>query len=251
VTGAVRVRVLSSVEEIAREAAEAFVTAAATGTPEAPCRVLLSGGTTPEPLYRLLASEPTRSRVDWNSVEYYFGDERPVAPDDPDSNYGMVKRVLLEPLGLAAPRVFRIRGEAADLELSAMRYEALMRSRFGAYPPMEPSFHLAYLGLGADGHTASLFPGVSVPEDSPRLYLPVWVEAIRSMRVTATYRLLRAAQRAIFLVAGREKAPAVRRTLAPEGGDEPTPASRVVARGETVWLLDRDAAGALPKEVAR
>src|SRR6185503_931314 len=107
VTTEPRVQVLPNVEEIARAGAEAFVACASQGTPEAPCRILLSGGTTPEPMYRFLATEPTRSRLDWNSVECYFGDERPVGPDDPDSNYGMVKRVLLEPLGLAAPRVYR------------------------------------------------------------------------------------------------------------------------------------------------
>jgi 6-phosphogluconolactonase len=247
----VSVKVVPSRDEIARMAAEELVAAVARATREAPCRVLLSGGTTPEPFYRLLASEPTRSRIDWSALECYFGDERPVPPDHPESNYGMVKRLLLEPLGLASPRAYRVRGEAKDLELSAVRYEALVRSRFGAYPPADPAFDLVYLGLGADGHTASLFPGVSIPDAPPRLFVSVWAEAVQSTRVTATYRLLNAAHRVLFLVSGAGKAGAVQRTLAPDDRGEPTPASRVAPRGETVWVLDRDAAGSLPKAALR
>ncbi len=246
-----RLRVVSDEGEVGRAAAEEFVASASRGTPERPFRVLLSGGRTPEPMYRALLSEPTRSRIDWNSVECYFGDERPVPPEHPDSNFGMVRRMLLEPLGLQAPRAYRIRGEAGDLGLAAMRYEALLRSRLGAYPPEDPAFDLVYLGLGEDGHTASLFPGISIPEDPPRLVVAVWVEALSSMRATVTYRILDAARRVIFLVAGKEKAAALRRTLAPAPDDAPTPASRVTPRsGEVIWLLDRDAASALPKALA-
>jgi 6-phosphogluconolactonase len=246
------IRVVSDLREIAAAAAEEFVAGALRGSPEKPFRVLLSGGTTPEPLYQLLASEPTRSRLDWNSVELYFGDERPVGPEHPDSNYGMVRRTLLLPLGLAAPRTYRIRGEAMDLSLSARRYEALLRNRFNAYPPADPSFDLILLGLGADGHTASLFPGVEIPDEPPRLCVDVRVEALDATRVTATFRLLNAGRRVFFLVAGRDKALAVQRTLAPEDRAAPTPASRVKPRaGELVWLLDREAASALPKAIAR
>ncbi len=245
------VRVVSGPEEVAHAAAEEFVASVSRGTQSAPCRVLLSGGRTPEGMYRILASEPTRSRIDWSAVECYFGDERPVPPDHPDSNYGLFRRALLEPLGLRAPRAYRIRGETSDLELAAMRYEALLRSRFSAYPPEDPAFDLVYLGLGQDGHTASLFPGVVIPETLPRLVMAVWVEALSSMRVTATYRLLNAARRVLFLVTGKEKADAARRTLAPDGREEPTPAARVAPRnGHVLWVLDREAASGLPRAVA-
>jgi 6-phosphogluconolactonase len=246
--GSTRVRIVADEEEVARAGAEEFVAAVARGGRDGPCRVLLSGGRTPEPMYRLLASEPTCSRVDWNSVECYFGDERPVPPDHPDSNYGLVKRALLDPLGLRAPRTYRIRGESSDLELAAMRYEALLRNRFTKYPPEDPEFDLVFLGLGVDGHTASLFPGLAIPESPPRLVVSAWIETLHSMRATVTYRVLNAARRVLFLVAGREKAPATQRTLAPEGSGEPTPASRVAPRhGELIWILDREAAGCLPK----
>ena len=243
------VRVLSDLDEIARTAAEEFVAVVSRATREAPARVLLPGGTTPEPFYRRLASEPTRSRIDWQAVECYFGDERPVPPDHPASNFGMVKRTLLEPLGLAAPRAYRVRGEANDLELAAVRYEALVRNRFSSYSPAVPSFDLTYLGMGPEGHTASIFPGVAIPED--RLYATVWVEALDSLRVTATYLLLNAGRRTVFLVSGSDKAAAVRRTLAPERGEEPTPASRVTPKGETLWLLDGGAGASLPKAALR
>jgi 6-phosphogluconolactonase len=246
-----RVRLVLDGNEVARAAAEEFVALVSRGARGRPVRVLLSGGTTPEPMYRLLASEPTRSRVDWSSVECFIGDERPVPPDHPDSNYGLVKRVLLEPLGLLAPRTYRIRGESTDLDLAALRYEALLRSRFGAYPPEVPAFDLVYLGLGTDGHTASLFPGVQIPADSPRLVVACWVEALQSMRATVTHRVLNAAARVLFLVSGREKADAVRRTLAPDGAGEPTPAAGVAPRnGDLVWVLDQDAASGLPRKVA-
>jgi 6-phosphogluconolactonase len=245
-----RVRIVPDREELARAGAEEFM-ACASRPPDEPCRVLLSGGKTPEPMYRLLASEPTRSRIDWNSVELYFGDERPVPPDHPDSNYGLVFRAMLEPLGMRAPRTYRIRGEASDLELAVMRYEALIRNRVGVYPPEDPSFNLVFLGLGEDGHTASLFPGVMIPDVPPRLVVAVWVEAVHSMRATVTYRLLNAARRVVFLVAGKEKAKAVRRTLAPEPNEEPTPAARVKPyRGEVIWILDREAASGIPKAAA-
>ncbi|TMQ60088.1 MAG: 6-phosphogluconolactonase [Candidatus Eisenbacteria bacterium] len=246
------VRILADRDEVARVAAEELIAAVAGATPERPRRILLSGGTTPEPLYRILASEPTRSRIDWNSIECYFGDERPVPQDHPESNSGLAFRTLLEPLGLQAPRTYRIRGEASDLELAARRYEALIRARFAAPPPADPSFDLVYLGLGEDGHTASLFPGVRIPDDPPRLVVAVWIEALQGMRATVTYRLLNAARRIVFLVAGKEKAIAVQRTLAPGEGEEPTPAARVSpANGEVIWLLDRGAAGRLPRTTAQ
>ena len=247
-----RVRVLADRDEVARAAAEEFLSTVAGATPERPRRILLSGGTTPEPLYRILASEPTRSRIDWSSLELYFGDERPVPPDHPESNYGLAYRMLLEPLGLRAPRTSRIRGEASDLELAARRYEALIRARFAPVPPADPAFDLVYLGLGEDGHTASLFPGVEIPDDPPRLVVAVRVEALQSMRATATYRLLNAARRVVFLVTGKGKEAAVQRTLAPDAGETPTPAARISpANGEVIWLLDQDAASRVPRPAGR
>ncbi len=246
---AVRVRVLPNAEALARAAVDEFLTSLSGGTPQEPRHVLLSGGTTPELMYRQLVSEPFRARVAWNGIECYFGDERPVPPEHPASNFGLFRRTVIEALGLMAPRTYRIRGEASDLELAARRYEALLRNRFSAPPLANPSFDLVFLGLGADGHTASLFPGVPIPEDPPRLVVAVHVEALQEMRATVTYRVLNAARRVVFLAAGYEKAAALRRTLLPRGPEESTPAARVApADGEVVWLADRGAASELPRD---
>src|SRR2546430_9920042 len=190
---------------------------------------MFSGGTTPDPMHRFLASERTRSRIDWNSIECFFSDERPVPPEDPDSNYGLFRRSVIEPFGLMAPRTYRIRGEASDLDVSARRYGALIRSRFSVFPPDVPSFDLVYLGLGQDGHTASLFPGVEIPDDG-RLVVAVWVEALHSKRVTATFRLLNAARRVMFFVARHGDARAAERPRGPRGRDVPATTPRACSR---------------------
>lgn len=217
------------------------------GAPAKPRRVLLSGGKTPEPTYRILASAPMKERLDWRTIECFFADERPVPPDHPDSNYGLARRALFDPLGSDAPRAYRMRGEAPDLTLSARRYEAVMRDRFEVPPPTAPAFDLALLGLGEDGHVASLFPGASPPENPMRLVVAVRVEALQMTRITVTHTVLNAARRVVFVVAGQAKAAALRRTLAPDPGKEPTPAARVSpSEGEVLWLVDRDAASKLP-----
>jgi 6-phosphogluconolactonase len=247
VTTGPTIRIVSDMREIASAGADEFVAGALRGSAEKPFRVLLSGGKTPEPLYQLLASEPTRSRLDWNSVELYFGDERPVAPEDPDSNYGMVRRTLLLPLGLAAPRTYRIRGEAMDLSLSARRYEALLRNRFNAYPPLDPSFDLVLLGLGADGHTASLFPKQPTLDERERRAIPAepklepFVE-----RVTLTVPVLCSAPEVVFIVTGDAKAEAVERAFA-RTPDPETPGSLIrSAQGRTRVVADAAAASRLP-----
>ncbi|HET9253268.1 MAG TPA: 6-phosphogluconolactonase, partial [Candidatus Eisenbacteria bacterium] len=142
-------------------AVEAWREALEGGTPDVPRRVLLPGGSTPESLYRTL-SEPGRfPAAYWRTIECFLGDERCVVPDHPESNFRMIRRSLLEPLGPNAPRVHRIHGEDSDPEHAAREYETLLRSRFQTPMRTMPSFDLALQGLGADGHTASLFPGAA------------------------------------------------------------------------------------------
>jgi len=156
----------------------------------------------------------------------------------------MVRRCLLEPLGDSAPAIHRILAEDPSAESAAMAYEALLRARFEIGLRETPAFDLALLGVGPDGHTASLFPGADPGPDSQRLVSPARRPQDGSQRITVTYRALNAAMRVLFFVCGTEKQDAVARSLAPSPGKAPTPASLVRPEsGEVVWILDDAAAG--------
>ncbi len=196
-------------------------------------RLLLAGGTTPVRTYELIArmAEP----ADYKGVHIFFGDERAVPPDHIESNYGMVKRAWLDPARFPTERVHRIRGEL-DAERAARLAEEELRGVTGE----PPSLDLALLGLGSDGHTASLFPGDEVLTESVRLYAP----ARGGRRITATFGLLSEVNQVIFLVSGAGKAAAVKTAI--EGSPGAVPASLVQpGGGPASWLLDSDAASLL------
>jgi len=250
-----RVRVEPDCDAAARAACAEWVESMSGGTRKEPRRALLAGGSTPERLYRLLADAQFVPRDLWRSIECFFGDERCVPPDHPDSNFGMVRRSLLTPLGDEAPTIHRIRGEDPSPESAADQYEALIRARFGVARGAVPAFDLALLGVGPDGHTASLFPGAEPRVRSKRLISPALRPADGSPRVTATYRLLNASRRVLFFVCGAEKEEAVARSLVGLNGAgvgsgggpfEPTPAALIQPEShDVVWVLDRVAAGRL------
>ncbi len=200
--------------------------------------LVLAGGSTPRVLYRLLAGAERRGRIAWQQVDLYFGDERCVAPIDVASNYRMAHETLIGPLGLASERVHRIRGELGP-EPAADDYEARLRERLGA----RPRFDVVLLGMGGDGHTASLFPGTAALDEDERLAVASRAPVEPRERVTLTFPALNAARRVLFLVAGSEKAPAVRRAAA---GDEDAPAVRIRPEdGRCTWYFDRAAAAAI------
>lgn len=224
---------------------------------------VLSGGSTPEQLYALLASPEWARRIDWERVVFFFGDERCVPPDDAQSNHRMARTSLLGPLGVRDERVHRMRGElgpeaaAADyqavleravLERTVLDRTALDRTALGAGAAPGtgelPVFDLVLLGLGGDGHTASLFPGTAALDERSR-----WVIASRPSglvpRVTLTFPVLDAARKVLFLVSGADKARAVREVLQ-ETRAVPAPAARVRAQsGDAAWLLDAAAGSEL------
>jgi 6-phosphogluconolactonase len=206
----------------------------------------LAGGKTPEELYTLLASRDYVSRVDWALVHFYWGDERCVPPDHPDSNYRMARRSLLEPLQAPPHNVHRMEGEL-DPELAARRYEAELR---GCLAPPEagfPAFDLILLGMGADGHTASLFPGSPGLAEERRWVVANPIAALASTRLTLTLPVINAAASVLFLVAGADKAERLKEVLS----GTPTPAlpsQRVRPRGaEPRWFVD-GTAGQLLRE---
>jgi 6-phosphogluconolactonase len=204
--------------------------------------VALAGGATPRALYARLADPgaPHRVRVPWHSVQVFFGDERQVAPDHPDSNCRMASEALLRRVPIPEDNVHRIRGENPDPDRAGEEYEEILREVFRLAPGGRPRFDLVLLGLGADGHTASLFPGGAALAETTRLAVGVPAPGAGHDRVTLTLPVLNEAAAVVFLVSGAAKGPALRRLLA---GDQELPAARVRPRdGALVYLADRDAA---------
>jgi 6-phosphogluconolactonase len=239
------VRRVADGEALARDAAEA-VAAAAVRAVAARGRftLALSGGSTPRRLYALLAdpAAPFRASVPWARTHLFFGDERPVPPDHPDSNYRMAREALLAHVPVAS--VHRIRGEDPA---AAEAYEAELRAFFGVPPAgAPPRLDLVLLGLGPDGHTASLFPGSEALDERVRWVLSPFVARFGTRRTTLTLPVLDRARAVLFLVAGADKAPALAQALAPSPGAEPLPAARVRPDdGTMLWLVDQAAASGL------
>jgi 6-phosphogluconolactonase len=204
----------------------------------------LAGGATPRATYATLALPPFRERVDWRRTWVFFGDERAVPPDHPDSNYRMAHETLLSRVPIPAAQVLRIRGEAGDPEVAAAEYARALAGAFGTRRGELPRFDLVLLGLGVDGHTASLFPGSPVVREVFRAVAAVHVTAATiPQRLTLTLPVLNAAARVVFLVAGPEKAKVVKAVF---GERASLPGAMVrPADGELVWLLDRAAAAQL------
>ena len=212
----------------------------------------LSGGHTPQPVYARLATADYRDRIDWSQVEIFFGDERCVPPDDPQSNYLMVKKALLDQVPLPAANIHRIRGED-DPEQAAADYAQDLQRTFGgdaaAIGPPPEGFDLILLGMGDNGHTASLFPGLAVVTESQRWVMAQYVEVVGMWRISMTPVVINAARRVAFLVSGANKAEMLHRVL--EGPYQPVVLpSQIIkpTRGELHWLLDEPAAAQIRRE---
>jgi 6-phosphogluconolactonase len=235
------VRVVDGPEELARAAADEWRARALSAVAElGRFAVALAGGSTPRALYALLAdpAAPYRDALPWAHTHVFFGDERAVPPDHPESNYGMARDALLARVPVPPGNVHRIRGEE-EPEVAARGYEDELRSFFGP----ATRFDLVLLGMGADGHTASLFPGSPALEEPSRLVAAPLVPALGVRRITLTLRALDAAARAVFLVSGASKAPALARILSGEPGAAALPAARVrPGHGSVLWLVERGAA---------
>lgn len=201
--------------------------------------IALSGGNTPKLLYGLLGNEPFRQQVRWQRLEFFFGDERAVPPDHPDSNYGMVRRAL------SAEGLAKIHPMKADTGDSAA-YQELLRRRVATSRRGIPLFDLILLGIGRDGHTASLFPGTAALEERENWVVMNEVPQLGTRRMTFTYPLLNEARLVWVLAPGREKKEIVKECLAArslEGSEERWPVLGVRPEaGELIWWLDRDSA---------
>jgi 6-phosphogluconolactonase len=223
---------------LACRAADWFVETAnaAAGT----VRVSLSGGSTPKELYSLLAREPLRQKIPWQRLEFFWGDERFVSYDDQASNYRMALTAFLSSVPIAPERIHPMPVDGTPRD-AAVRYEMLLKRIYGAdtLDPRRPLFHIMLLGLGDDGHTASLIPGEPVLDERQR-----WVAAVPAgraePRITLTYPAIESSGTIAFLATGATKATAVRGA---RNGDSNLPAGRLKPHGAVVWFLDRAAAG--------
>ena len=203
--------------------------------------LVLSGGATPRATYMRLASPPFADRVPWDRTFVFFGDERCVPPDHAESNYRMANAALLSKVGIPADRVFRMRGEADDPEEAATEYARTLAAVFETKRGGLPRFDLVLLGLGLDGHTASLFPGSPAAKEIFRTVVAVHAAAATiPQRLTLTVPTFNAAARVVFLVAGAEKAKVVKASLS---AGAILPASTIhPTDGTLTWIVDRAAA---------
>jgi 6-phosphogluconolactonase len=246
--------VLPQADALARAAAERFVIAAERAIADHERFVVaLSGGSTPRRSYELLAREPLASQVNWSRVQVVWGDERCVPPTDPESNFRMAREALLDHVPLPAGNIHRIRGED-DPARAAASYETTLREllRTPSGPPSSDpgrNIDLVLLGLGENGHTASIFPGSAAAVELVRWVAAEYVPAVAMWRLTLTAPVLNAAAEVLFLVSGGAKANMVKRVLEGPRQSRELPAQLIApTRGRTQWLLDRAAAAKLSRK---
>lgn len=245
------IQVFEGDQALARGAAQRFISLARRAIAEhGSFHVALAGGSTPRLMYQYLAEPAIATQVDWRHVHIYFGDERCVAPDDAESNYHMASEALLRHVvTLPDDHVHRIQGEFASPELAAREYGHLLTRQLRQSASGFPVFDLILLGMGDDGHTASLFPGTDILEVPDQSVAAVYVPAKGVWRISLTLPTLNHASHVLFVISGAGKAERLRQVLYPEPGQSPYPAQRVApVMGTVEWYLDQAAARALPTE---
>ena len=242
------IRVLADSAAIAKRAAQEFVQAAAEAVRiKGSFNVALAGGSTPKALYSLLVNDPAlRSQVPWEKIHLFFGDERHVAPDHPDSNYRMASETMISKSPLQPEQVTRIKGEYPDTDQAALEYEKALREYFKLKAGEYPRFDLVLAGMGNEGHTLSLFPGTKALHADRRIAVRNWIGKLYTERITLTAPAASNAALIIFMVTGADKAPALKAVL--EGPFEPEqlPAQLLQPQnGKLLWLVDAAAASML------
>lgn len=202
------------------------------------CNIALSGGNTPGGVFSLLASDSNRDQVDWDRLHVFWGDERMVPPEHNDSNFRMARETLLDHIKIPDENVHRMRGEIAP-EAAAIEYAELLHNHFkGSFP----CFDVILLGLGEDGHTASLFPETDAVGECEKHAVAVFVPKLNSWRVTLTFPVINAAREVLFLVSGKSKSDMIQRIMSIKQPDKKIPATMVNPQnGELHWMLDSEA----------
>lgn len=234
------IKIVADAAALAREAVEEFSRCAeAAVAAHGRFTVALSGGNTPRAVYTLLVAEK-RDSLPWDKIFVFFGDERHVPPDDPDSNYRMANEALLSRVPIPAENVFRIQAEL-PAAVAAQKYENSLREFFKLQAGSWPHFDLVFLGLGDDGHTASLFPGSAALNENDRLVVANRVDKFAAYRITFTFPVLNHAAEALFLVSGAGKAAILREVLQSERAIYPAGLVRL-EQGRILWIVDKEAA---------
>jgi 6-phosphogluconolactonase len=235
------VRIFATGEELAQAAADLFVTLADdTIDAREEFHVALSGGSTPRPVHMLLTEAPRRDRVDWSKVSVYWGDERCVPPDHPDSNYRMARETLLAFVPIPEAQIHRMEGER-EPEQAAADYGRMLRDQFVSVGP-----DLILLGMGPDGHTASLFPHTGALREAHHRCVANYVDKLDTWRLTMTAGFINSARNVVFVVAGAEKAEALKHVLHGESDPETYPSQLIKPeRGRLIWLVDAATASKL------
>lgn len=244
------IKIFPDIEELSNFAAEKFVEIAdAAIKKRGSFNVALAGGSTPKSLYQLLAGENFKDKIDWSRAFFFFGDERNVLPDDSESNFRMANENLLAPLNIKAENIFRWQTELKDAKKIAENYEQSVKDFFNLAENGFPRFDLILLGMGADGHTASLFPFTDALREPEKIAVANHVEKLQTTRLTLTFPTINNAENIIFLVAGEEKAETLKAILEGEFEPQKLPSQNVRPKdGELFWLIDKNVAKLLGKD---
>ena len=242
----VELRKLTTPQDLFQAAAEEVIRSAEQSVAERQrFTIALSGGSTPKGLYNLIAANASAS-LPWDRMFFFFGDERHVPPDSPDSNFRMANETLFSKVPIPPANIFRVPAEDADASAVAQAYEKTVRNVFALQPREVPRFDMILLGMGPDGHTASLFPETAALQEKSRLVVANWVPKLKTYRITFTLPVINAARRVLFLVSGTDKAPALHEIMEGKEPGEKYPAKLVHPdHGELIWLVDRAAASEL------
>ncbi len=244
------IRIFNDFEKLSRHAANIFVEQAARSIAErGRFLVALNGGNTPMHLFQLLATD-YRDKVDWSKTHIFWGDERCVPPDDPGSSYGQAQEILLSHVPISDSNIHRVQTELGPVE-AAKDYSLTLKS-FTSPPLDVPRFDLVYLGMGEDGHTASLFPGSQVQVTESVIPVTAHYQDRPANRVTMTQLVFNQAYTVVFMATSEKKAITLAEVLSDRYNPELYPAQRIDPKnGELIWLVDEDAASKLPKKLTR
>jgi len=246
------IKILNDLDEISRTAAALIIRQAGEkGSFAGPYSLALSGGSTPRRLHEYLGREsPAIGGLRWDNIHFFWGDERHVPPEHPQSNFRMARETLFASAPVPVQNIHRVPAEAPDAVIAAEQYERELKSFFNLKTGQWPRFDCVLLGIGADGHTASLFPGTKALKEKKRLVAANWVEQLQTHRITLTVPVLNLAAQVIFLVSGREKAEVLKAILEGDYRPDLLPAQRIrPVDGKLLWLVDEAAGSCLTNKI--